>query len=102
LGEPLFYSRINFGDYIDEIFKKSLDIKIEIPGRISGIKITTFTLITENIICGPTPMLNPPLIIPVEKFEVYPGDVVKLDLNYEMGGGLGSVRAGIKKVQRGP
>ena len=102
LGEPLFYSRLNFSDYINESFKKSLDVKIEIPGRISGIKITTFTLITENIICGPTPMLNPPLIIPVEKFEVYPGDVVKLDLSYEMGGGLESVRAGIKKVQRGP
>jgi predicted RNA methylase len=102
LGEPLFYSRLNFSDYINESFKKSLDVKIEIPGRISGIKITTFTLITENIICGPTPMLNPPLIIPLEKFEVYPGDVVKLDLSYEMGGGLESVRAGIKKVQRGP
>ena len=102
LGEPLFYSRLNFSDYINKSFKKSLDVKIEIPGRISGIKITTFTLITENIICGPTPMLNPPLIIPLEKFEVYTGDVVKLDLSYEMGGGLESVRAGIKKVQRGP
>lgn len=33
--------------------------------KFNGIKITTFTIINENIICGPTPMLNPPILIPL-------------------------------------
>ena len=74
LGEPLFYSKIILVKYIDETFNESLDINIKTSGIVSGVKITTFTLITENIICGPTPMLNPPLIIPVEKLNVDYGD----------------------------
>ncbi|WP_394325475.1 hypothetical protein [Methanobrevibacter arboriphilus] len=33
--------------------------------KFNGIKITTFTIINENIVCGPTPMLNPPILIPL-------------------------------------
>ncbi|MGB7969885.1 MAG: RNA methyltransferase, partial [Methanobacterium sp.] len=67
---------------------------------VSGFKITTFTLITEDIICGPTPMLNPPLIIPVERTKVYPNDIIYLNLYYKMGGGLESVRARIENIYR--
>ena len=98
LGDPLFYSRINFKNHINETFNESLNIKIKMSGIFSAIKITTFTLIKKNIICGPTPMLNSPLIIPVNRIKVNSGDILKLDLSYEMGGGLESVRAGIKKV----
>ncbi len=100
LGDPNFYSRINFRYHIPEIFNESLDITIKTSGIISGIKITTFTLITENIICGPTPMLNPPLIIPVKKTKVYPNDIIRLNLQYKMGGGLESVRARIEDICR--
>jgi predicted RNA methylase len=98
LGDPLFYSRINFKNPVNESFNESLNIRIKLSGTFSAIKITTFTLITKNIICGPTPMLNSPLIIPVNKIKVSLDDILKLDLSYEMGGGLESVRAEIKKV----
>ncbi len=98
LGEPLFYSSINFKNFTKQTFKESLEIKIKTSGTVSGVKITTFTLITEDIICGPTPMLNPPLIIPVEKNKVHTGNVLQLDLSYEMGGGLESVNARIEKI----
>ncbi len=100
LGIPIFYSKINFTDKTDENFEKTIDIKINKEGIVSGIKITTFTLLSKNIICGPTPMLNSPLIIPLKKLKVGKGDELKLDLSYKMGGGLESVRAGIKKVHR--
>ncbi len=100
LGDPNFYSRINFRYHTPETFNESLDIKIKTSGIISGVKITTFTLITENIICGPTPMLNPPLIIPVERTKVYPDDIIRLNLQYKMGGGLESVRARIENICR--
>jgi predicted RNA methylase len=98
LGDPLFYSRINFRNHIKETFNESFNMEITMSGIFSAVKITTFTLITKKIICGPTPMLNPPLIIPVNKIKVDPGDILQIDLSYEMGGGLESVRAGIKKV----
>jgi len=100
LGDPKFYSRINFKKHIEETFNKSIDIKIKTLGIVSGVKITTFTLITEDIICGPTPMLNPPLIIPVERKKVYPNDIINLNLHYKMGGRLESVRARIKNIHR--
>ena len=100
LGDPNFYSRINFRYYTPTTFNESIDIKIKTFGIVSGVKITTFTLITEDIICGPTPMLNPPLIIPIEITKVYPGDIIQLNLHYKMGGGLESVRARIKNICR--
>ena len=99
LGAPNFYSRINFRHHIEETFNESIDIKIKTQGIISGVKITTFTLITEDIICGPTPMLNPPLIIPIKRRKVYPNDTINLNLHYKMGGGLESVRARIENIR---
>ena len=100
LGDPNFYSKINFKNHIEETFNESIEIKIKTLGIVSGFKITTFTLITEDIICGPTPMLNPPLIIPVERTKVYPNDIIYLNLYYKMGGGLESVRARIENIYR--
>jgi predicted RNA methylase len=100
LGDPNFYSRINFMEYTAPTFNESLNMKIKTEGIVSGVKITTFTLITEDIICGPTPMLNPPLIIPVKRTKVYPEEILRLNLHYQMGGGLDSVRARIEKICR--
>jgi len=100
LGNPIFYNKIIFTNHkhINEIYHQSLNMVIKTSGIITAVKITTFTLITENSICGPTPMLNPPLIIPVEKLNVKFGDKLCLDLHYIMGGGLENVRANIKKI----
>jgi predicted RNA methylase len=102
LGEPHFYSKIMFGSYVDPKFNQKFKIKINRSGIVSGLKLTTFTLITKNIICGPTPMLNPPLIIPVNKLNVVENDLIEVNLNYEMGGGLESVRARAEKIHPGP
>jgi predicted RNA methylase len=45
-------------------------------------------------------MLNPPLIIPVERTKVYPNDIINLNLHYKMGGGLESVKARVEKIRR--
>lgn len=102
LGKPHFYSTIIFGSYVEPKFNQSFTLKINKTGIVSGLKLTTFTLITEEIICGPTPMLNPPLIIPVNKLDVDENDLVKVNLSYEMGGGLESVGARIKKIHSRP
>lgn len=92
------YSEIDFKNKIEEDVETDLEFKISKKGSVSGIKITTFTLLTDSLICGPTPMLNPPLLIPTEKIKVNIGDIIKVKLIYKMGGGLDSIRTRIEKV----
>lgn len=102
LGEPIFYSKLMFDKPVEPKFKQMFMIKINRNGIVNGLKLTTFTLLTEKIICGPTPMLNPPLIIPLKKMNVVENDVLEVDLSYEMGGGLESVRARAEKIHPKP
>lgn len=95
LGPLNIYSKYKFGKYIPPDAYFELKLSISKKGLFTGVKITTFTLITPEIICGPTPMMNPPLIIPTEKLEVKRGDEVKLRLNYQMGGGLQTIKTSV-------
>jgi predicted RNA methylase len=92
------YNEIDFKKEIKEDIEADLEFKISKKGIISGIKITTFTLLTDHLICGPTPMLNPPLLIPTEKINVDIGDLIKIKLIYKMGGGLDSIQTRIEKI----
>jgi len=61
----------------------------------NGIKITTFTKINENIICGPTPMLNPPLFIPVDTQNRIKNKKCSVKLEYSMGKGVENIKTSI-------
>lgn len=95
-GRLTIYDTLRFNKRINEKFKKTF--KIPANGKTNGLKITTFTLLTENIIAGPTKMMNPPLLIPIEeiKQENY---TIKLTLSYKMGGGLNTIKAKIKDIE---
>ena len=98
ISNLMIYNEINFKKMIKEDVKTEFELKICKKSTFSGIKITTFTLLTNDIICGPTPMLNPPLLIPTRKINVDIGDIIKVKLNYKMGGGLNSIRTRIEKI----
>lgn len=98
MGPLSIYSQYDFRTHIDPQADFQLHLEINKGGIFNGVKITSFTLITPQIICGPTPMLNPPLMIPAGKLRVKKGDVVKVNLNYRMGGGLNSVRIETKGI----
>lgn len=88
---------INFEDEISDErfekfnFKENFNIE-ENKLKINGIKITSFTKLNENIICGPTPMLNPSILIPIEEMEVNCGDTIRIRLEYIMGGGVETIK----------
>jgi predicted RNA methylase len=98
MSNMVIYNEINFKKKNKTKIETAIEFKILKNGWVSGIKITTFTLLTENIICGPTPMLNPPLLIPLEKIKVNMGDIIKIKLEYEMGGGLDSIKTRFESV----
>lgn len=98
LGPLKTYSKYQFGRYIDPTANFKLNLNINTDGVFTGIRITSFTLITPDIISGPTSMMNSPLIIPSEKLKVKKGDTVGIDLSYQMGGGLNTIKTRVHGI----
>lgn len=95
LSEDIFYQKVDFLDEIEEEFEDILEFEIKKDGKINGVKLTTVTKLTENIVCGPTPMLNPPLLIPLDNLEVKRNDLIRLKLKYIMGKGIETIKTEI-------
>lgn len=91
LSKPMVYSKFDFKDDLNPEFKVNLALKASKEGIVNGIKITTFTKLNDEIICGPTPMLNPPLLIPLDEKEVMANDLINVELKYIMGNGIESI-----------
>ena len=92
-----FVEKLSEEKYEKFDFKENFNIE-EDKLKINGIKITSFTKMNDNIICGPTPMLNPAMLIPIEETEVKCGDAIRLRLEYVMGGGVESIRTEILEI----
>ncbi len=92
-SKPVVYSELNFLDEIYPDFEEIISFKPMKEGEINGIKITTYTILNDNLICGPTPMLNPPLLIPLEEKSVKGNEFIKVKLKYIMGNGIESIKA---------
>lgn len=78
-------------------FKENFNIK-EDKLKINGIKLTSFTRLNEHIVCGPTPMLNPSMLIPIEETELRCGDTLRIKLEYVMGGGVETIKTEILEI----
>lgn len=98
LGNLVIYNEVDLRGKIKEEVNVKLEFRVHKKGIMSGIKLTSFTLLTPDMICGPTPMLNPPLFIPTNKIKVKREDHIKLNLSYKMGGGLDSIRAEVEEI----
>lgn len=92
LSKPLNYSKINFKEYIDPNFEKNLQFEINCDGVINGIKITSITVLNDDVVCGPTPMFNPPLLVPIDEVNVKCNDLINLKLKYIMGQGIETIK----------
>ena len=91
-SKPVVYSEFNFLDEITPEFEADLSLKANREGIINGLKITTYTKLNENIIVGPLPMLNPPLLIPLDERFVKENDLINVKLKYIMGKGIESIK----------
>lgn len=60
LSKPVIYDEINFLNDINPDFEKVITLKSKKDSLVNGLKITTITKLNDNLVCGPTPMLNPP------------------------------------------
>lgn len=94
-SDAMFYSKIDFLDDIDSHFEENLSFKVKKDGTVNGLKITTFTKLSNDLICGPTPMLNPPLLIPFDEKSVKSNEYITVKLKYIMGNGIESIELNI-------
>ena len=94
VGDYEVVNIIYFNYKIKKEVSKEIKFNIFNKSKINALKLTTFTLINEDIICGPTPMLNPPLFIPLN-MELNT-DKLRIKLSYVMGGGLDTIKTEIK------
>ena len=92
LSDEIIYSKFNFLDDINPKFKASLNIKANQNGLINGLKITTYTILADNIMAGPLPMLNPPLLIPLNERYVKINEFINVEIEYIMGNGIESIK----------
>lgn len=92
LSNPIVYDEINFLEEINPNFEDVITLKANKDAVINGVKITTITKLTHNIVCGPTPMLNPPLLIPLDERDVKCNDLINVKLKYSMGKGIGTIK----------
>lgn len=93
LSDSVTYSQIDFLEDIDPDFEVNIIFKANKNGIANGIKITTVTKLDDDIICGPTPMLNPPLLIPLDERPVNSDDFIKVKIKYIMGKGIESIQS---------
>ena len=92
LSNPVVYDEINFLEEINPNFEDVITLKANKDAVVNGVKITTITKLTHNIVCGQTPMLNPPLLIPLDEKDVKCNDLINVKLKYIMGKGIGTIK----------
>ncbi|WP_456471689.1 50S ribosomal protein L11 methyltransferase [Methanocaldococcus sp.] len=87
LSEEIIYEDVNF--YKINPLKVSYKFYLRGEyGKNLGIKLRTYTILSEEFVSGPLKMLNPPLVIPLN----IEGDEVKFKLSYKRGGDLDSIK----------
>lgn len=90
-SDSVNYSKINFKDEINPDFEKDIQFKANKNGKVNGIRITSVTILNDSLVCGPTPMFNPPLLIPIDEIGVKCNDLINVKLKYIMGQGIETV-----------
>lgn len=91
LSDEVSYSEFDFLDEISPEFNAQLKLKSKKDSTLNGLKITTYTKLNDNIIAGPLPMLNPPLLIPLDEKHVNVNDFILVEIKYIMGEGIESI-----------
>lgn len=92
-SSPIVYSQFDFLEDINPNFEANLSLKANKDGVINGLKITTYTKLNDDLIIGPSPMLNPPLLIPLDEKSVKVNDLINVKLKYIMGNGIESIQS---------
>ena len=97
LSEEKEYQNVSFSKYIEPSYKTSIKIKTTSSGKLDAVKLKTYTILSNEICLEPTPMLNPPLLLPVNNIDIKKDEEIIVELSYVMGGGLNTIHTNIRR-----
>lgn len=95
VSNEILYDTINFYKINEEKVEYTLEFELLEDVEKPAIRLNTYTLLKDGLISGSSPMLNPPLVIPI-KSKLLIGNV-KIKLSYKMGGDLESIKVQVIK-----
>lgn len=95
VSNEIIYDTINFYQVNNENVEYLLEFDLKEDIKNPAVRLNTYTKLKNDLISGSSPMLNPPLVIPVTG-ELTAG-TVKIKLSYIMGGDLESIDVQIIK-----
>ncbi len=99
IGDSKILNIIYFKNKIKKEISEEITFTISKNSNFNALKFTTITIITDNLVCGPTPMLNPPLFIPLNnEVSVVKNSKIMIYLSYIMGGGLDTIKTKINEI----
>lgn len=88
---------IQFNQINDLSFNEDISFTATRNGVINAFRLTTDTLLTEDIMIGSSEWFNPPFIFPFTPMKVKKGDNVILKLQYQYGKGIDGVKYTVYK-----
>lgn len=97
LSDEVKYHDVSFLQPIEELVVKEVSLKVKNEGKLNAIKLTTYTVLSDDLILEPTSMLNPPILVPVDNIIVKEDDEIILNIKYIMGGGLNTIQTSIQR-----
>ncbi|XRO75933.1 50S ribosomal protein L11 methyltransferase [Methanocaldococcus sp. 28A] len=93
VSEEIIYEEVNFYKINPIEVSYNIELELEKSCENLGIKLRTYTILDDKHIAGQTPMLNPPLVIPLNK-KANKGKV-KINLSYGRGKDLESIKVNL-------
>ncbi|ACV24833.1 50S ribosomal protein L11 methyltransferase [Methanocaldococcus fervens] len=93
VSEEVIYEEVDFYKINPIEVSYKIELNVEKSCKNLGIKLRTYTILDDEHVAGQTPMLNPPLVIPLNK-NADKGKV-KINLSYKRGGDLESIKVKI-------
>jgi predicted RNA methylase len=99
LTKPHLISHVDFnaalasGVAIDPSVDEVVEFIATQNGTVNALRLTSNSILSDQIDSGWTQCMNSPAIIPIDPIEVTAGQLIKMKISYEMGGEMASFRA---------
>lgn len=88
LSEKHLLNSVEFNKENPLAFQRELDIVVASSGTLNSIRLTSQTVLGENLTVGDTLALNAPVVFPLEEdLSVTAGETVRIKVAYTFGGG---------------
>ncbi|OGJ21889.1 hypothetical protein A3K73_06740 [Candidatus Pacearchaeota archaeon RBG_13_36_9] len=92
MTESKLFARVDFNKINPCSLTNRVTLKAINDGSINVIRISTETELVKGLTLGECEAYCPVLVVPIQEFKIKKEDVKTLDLSYEMGGGMLTIR----------